>query len=548
MNLKKLIFIFLFAMQVPVWSGNYAQDVFNRLVNSTGNLYATKPTLVIVKSDLLVAETYSTGEIRIGTALIEKCRMFGKDSSNAIAHILSHELAHYYQNHSWISNFTSAYANVEWSRKLNENEQQFLPVYETQADELGFFYAMNAGYQSWKVASLLLDSIYVWYKLPKDLAGYPPLEQRKKISITASEKVGALVPLFKISNYFTLMGKYFPGEAQFAFYDASGSCLDHLLHENIQTPNILNNLGVLYFLKAQPGFYDPMNKIMYPVVMDLDASAMDMTEMVGIKGLNPSSGEMSAETIDLLERSKDAFEQALKSNKQYVPAHLNIAMVHFVLKEEGSMSDKIKFIKSLNIESNGPMASLVDQIEAFDHYLKGDAKKMTDAFKKAINKGDVSAKFNQDLLAKKGERNIENPEIIKWSIDTSEMIFGKKVGDFFSSYRSSQERRLDPYNEKFILWTDKKPEGCIYTFRSQESQTVFRDLVFFEVEDEMFFTSRGIRLTSFIEELEKVYGNPFYINHTYNGYQYLYPSQSMIVTVDVSTNRVVGIMYYGVKK
>ncbi len=162
-------------VSIPAWSNNYCRDVFNRLVNSVSTVYGTRPTLTIVESNTLVAETYNTGEVKVGSTLIELCRRFGKDSTNAIAHVLSHELAHYYQNHAWISNFTSAYANVEWSRKLTESEQQLLPVYETQADEMGFFYALNAGYQSWKVSGAVLDSIYTWYELPKELPGYPPL-------------------------------------------------------------------------------------------------------------------------------------------------------------------------------------------------------------------------------------------------------------------------------------------------------------------------------------------------------------------------------------
>jgi len=548
MNLKRLIFIFVFAMQVPFCSANYAEDVFIRLVNSVGNLYGTKPTLVIVKSDLLVAETYSTGEIKIGSRLIEKCRSFGKDSSNAIAHILSHELAHYYQNHSWISNFTSAYANIEWSRKLNESEQQLLPVYETQADELGFFYSLNAGYQSWKVSSPLLDSIYVWYQLPNELPGYPPLDQRKKISTRATEKVKSLIPLFRISNYFTLLGKYYPGETQYVFYESSGYCLDHLVHENIKTPNVLNNLGVIYFLQAQPMFYEPMNNLMYPVILDFDASSMNMNEMVGTKGLTPTSGDLSAEALDLLERSRDAFTQSLKINKKYYSAHFNIALVHFVLKEEGSLADKIKYIKGLSTDFDGPTALVLHQLEAFDYYLKGDAKKMTDAFKKAIKRGNLSAQSNHDILSKKASNTNDSPSPLKWTVDSTEKIFGKNVNEFFKSFKSSQETRLDPYTEKFILWTDKKTEGSIYTFRSQFSQTVYRDMLFFEVEDANFETSHGLKLNSSENDVIKVYGNPFYKNSSYNGYQYLYPSQSMIVTVDYNANTVTGIMYYGMKK
>jgi tetratricopeptide (TPR) repeat protein len=544
---KTAVILLLFVVSIPAWSNNYCRDVFNRLVNSVSNVYGTKPTLTIVESNYLVAETYNTGEVKVGSRLIELCRRFGKDSTNAIAHVLSHELAHYYQNHAWISNFTSAYANVEWSRKLTESEQQLLPVYETQADEMGFFYALNAGYQSWKVSGAVLDSIYKWYELPKELPGYPPLEQRKKISAGAKEKVAALMPLFRIANYFTIMGKYFPGETQYVFYESAGYCLDHLVHENIKTPNVLNNLGVIYFLQAQPYFYAPINKIMYPLVIDDNASAMDMSEMVGTKGQTPDTRELAAEAIELLEKAKDAFTQALKTNKNYMPANINITMVYFLLNEEGALADKLKFIQTL-VKDHESYLAIAYQVEAFGYYLKGDTKKMTEAFKKAIKLKDHIAQWNYEVLTKTKSNTNETLAGIQWPVDTNEKIFGKNVAAFFKGYRSPQETRLDPYHQKFIFWTDKKTEGTIYMFRSLFAQTVYRDMIFFEVENENFETTAGLKLGMQQDNVQKIYGNPYFKNVSASTDQYLYPSQSMIITVNHDSKIVTGIMYYGMKK
>lgn len=542
---KKIVVILFLLVSIPAWSNNYCRDVFNRLVNSVSTVYGTKPTLTIVESNYLVAETYNTGEVKVGSRLIELCRRFGKDSTNAIAHVLSHELAHYYQNHAWISNFTSAYANVEWSRKLTESEQQLLPVYETQADEMGFFYALNAGYQSWKVSSAVLDSIYVWYELPKELPGYPPLEQRKKISEEAKTKVQSLMPLFRIANYFTIMGKYFPGETQYVYYESAGYCLDHLVHENIKTPNVLNNLGVIYLLRSQPYCYAPLTKLMYPVILDDDASSMDMST-VGTRGPE-NAQELSAEALELLEKSRESFAAALKGNKNYIPANMNIALVHFLLKEEGALADKIKFIQG-SVKDQEAFLPVVYQIEAFSYYLKGDTKKMTDSFKKAMKLKDNSAQWNNEVLSKTTSNTNETMSGLKWPVDTNEKIFGKKVNEFFKGYRSAQESRLDPYHQKFILWADKKPEGTIYMVRSLFSQTIYRDMIFFEVENETFSTSAGLKLNESADKLQKIYGNPYFKNISASTDQWLYPSQSMVVTVNHTSQVVTGIMYYGMKK
>lgn len=533
-----------FLVNIPAWSNTYCRDVFNRLVNSVSNVYGTKPTLTIVESDFLVAETYNTGEVKVGSRLIHLCRSFGKDSTNALAHVLSHELAHYYQNHAWISNFTSAYANIEWSRKLTESEQQLLPVYETQADEMGFFYALNAGFQTWKVSEAVLDSIYIWYQLPAELPGYPPLEQRKKIALESKSKVQSLIPLFRISNYFTLIAKHASVESQYVFYQSSGYCLDHLVHENIKTPNVLNNLGVLYFLAAQAYFYEPVNRLMYPLVMDDNASAMDMSE--GVRGVTPSNQELPDEAVELLEKSREAFASALKGNKNYLPSNINMAFVHFILKEQGALADKIQYLQPL-VNEQQIFLPVLYQIDALRYYLKGDAKKMTESFKKAIKLNDKTAERNHLLLSKTKTNLDETMELVKWPSDTTEKLYGKKVIDYFNGFRSKKENRVDPYHQKFILWSDKNEDGIIYTFRNQILNTIYKDLLFFEITSLQFSTSKGLQLGMKAEEVEKKYGNQYTKSISSGSVQLLYPSQQMIVTIDHATGNVAGITYYGIK-
>jgi tetratricopeptide (TPR) repeat protein len=272
-----------------------------------------------------------------------------------------------------------------------------------------------------------------------------------------------------------------------------------------------------------------------------------MSEIVGTKGLTPSSEDLAAEAIDLLEKSKDAFTQALKGNKKYIPANINIAMVHFLLKEEGSLADKLKTIQTL-IKDQDSFLSVYYQLEAFGYYLKGDAKKMNDSFKRAIKLKDNSALLNNQYLNNTTSNTDEAMGMLKWPVDTAEKIFGKTVNSFFKDYRSSQDTRLDPYHQKFILWTQKKDGGTIYTFRSLFSQTIYRDVMFFEVEDLNFNTSAGVQLNTHADKVQKIYGNPFFKNVSASTDQYLYPSQSMIITVNHDSQLVTGIMYYGMKK
>ena len=72
--------------------------------------------------------------------------------------------------------------------------------------------------------------------------------------------------------------------------------------------------------------------------------------------------------------------------------------------------------------------------------------------------------------------------------------------------------------------------------------------MFFEVEDLNFNTSAGVQLNTHADKVQKIYGNPFFKNVSASTDQYLYPSQSMIITVNHDSQLVTGIMYYGMKK
>ncbi len=533
---------------IPARSNDFCTDVFNRLVNSAGNSYQPKPTLTIdVINEELIAETSNTGEIKVGFKLIELCRRFGPDSCNALAYILAHEMAHYYQNHGWLANFKSAYANVEWSRKLDVKEKKLVEVYETQADEMGFFYSLNAGYQSWKISTQVIDSVYKWFQLPDQLEGYPPLAQRKQIATSAKDKVCSLMPLFRIANNLILMGKYFPGETQYVFYQTAAYCYDHLIHENVKTPGILNNLGVIYFLQAQPYFYESVNKLMYPLIIDESTSAIDMAEVVGSKGVTSPNLVLAPEAIELLEKAKSLFNEVLKDNRDYLPAVNNISLVHFILNEEGSLSDRIKQMQKL-VKTNSAFGPNCYQLSALAYYLKGDKKKMTDYFKKAMKLDDNTAILNNDFLNKSTSHLNESMTPLQWPVDTFEKIFGLRVNEFFKKYRPAQQEkgRVDHYNDKiFTLWVEAMEDGNIYTFRSSFSQIIYRDLYFYEIVSGTARTSRGLKLGMTSNDLTGIYGSPYFKNVSASAEQYLYPSQFMIVTVNQNSQLVTGITYYG---
>ena len=75
------------------------------------------------------------------------CRAQGPDSLAALAALLGHELAHYYEDHGWIGDFGNGFADLEVAQSLKRQKRSPEKVVEieTQADYFGGFYGYVAG-------------------------------------------------------------------------------------------------------------------------------------------------------------------------------------------------------------------------------------------------------------------------------------------------------------------------------------------------------------------------------------------------------------------
>src|SRR5690349_3723993 len=92
--------------QVTAWKYTVANKVFGELLRARGDFRMQAPTLVMNKRERYVA-WMDPDQVQIG--LEEKaydiCATFGKDSLNALAALLAHELTHYYEKHDWSRHF-----------------------------------------------------------------------------------------------------------------------------------------------------------------------------------------------------------------------------------------------------------------------------------------------------------------------------------------------------------------------------------------------------------------------------------------------------------
>ena len=125
--MKKWFFIILFILPFGGKSQSVSKieatkTVFNNLVQAYANAKsAPKLQIVLLSTNKSVIAKYiiSLGNpiIEIDEKLINICFSMGEDSLNALSIILSHELAHYYNDHEWCSDY--AYALSSTNEKLS---------------------------------------------------------------------------------------------------------------------------------------------------------------------------------------------------------------------------------------------------------------------------------------------------------------------------------------------------------------------------------------------------------------------------------------------
>lgn len=297
----------------PILADSYktkvVMDVFKRLKNAKGDFRSRRPYLHFVKeSGSGVAAAYpKTGLILLEEKGYDICVSFGKDSLNALAVLLSHELVHCYEKHDWEEYFASEFKGFGLGGAVKDNMQED----EIQADYLGGFLAYQAGFTTFGIMPKFLDKVYEKYDLTDEkLSNYPKKEERKNIAKQSEERLKNLLELFEMGNFLVALEEY---DDALEYY--------YKVLEDFQSREIYNNLGVLSTLSAMKLFTPLENVFAYPVELDVQSR------------LNKGSrGDLRKEQREekLLE-AIDFFEKARQLDAFYPIAHLNEGCAHALL-------------------------------------------------------------------------------------------------------------------------------------------------------------------------------------------------------------------------
>ena len=248
------------------------------------------------------------------------CATMGADSLNALAFLLSHELAHRYKDHDWVADFVSGAADLEVGRRLDELnlDRAGMLARETEADDWGGFFSAIAGYPGADVAPAVLGRIYAAYGLPEELAGYPSLTERGQIAVRASDRLRRLVPIYEAGHLL----------ARIRIFEEAARCFDHIAVD-FPSREVLSNAGLARVLQALDGFQqDGAVRFVYPFEFDA-ATRLRRSETKQQSGDEDLLGQFEARRLyyERLQAAADWFEQARARDPAYVPAYVNLAGV-----------------------------------------------------------------------------------------------------------------------------------------------------------------------------------------------------------------------------
>lgn len=331
-----------------------SKQVLNDLKKSKGIFPEDKPHLSL--ETLPEGKKIAVIDVKDGSILLDPktyliARSLGKDSLNALAFILGHELGHYIHQHGIINHHVESTAPqavqinsdamnqtmaVEFQDKVEESNKVYN---EAEADFEGAFLGYLAGYQPSRAGKKLLSKIYndPGMNLNDAGPGYPTLAQRLEIISKTEREITELTPYFDLANYLMSIGQY---------QDAI-PYLEKVL-EKFQSREIYNNIGVLQILESLRIFEEPPIDYKVPLTLDANFRAphpdfVDEDED-GIVDLLSPDGWIQLDPCEIsalqkkMQETSIYFKKAIGLDQNYAPALLNLSIAQMY---EAILSKKI---------------------------------------------------------------------------------------------------------------------------------------------------------------------------------------------------------------
>ncbi len=340
-----------------------AELILHELFKATGNYQISQPQIEIVDSEEKIASySYRRNLILIEQKAIEVCQSFGKDSLNALAFIIGHELAHAYKGKDKGDVQHTSFLAYDRHFKASTRDEKL-------ADIQGAFNAYLAGYETAGILSKLIDNLYESYDLKgKTLHGYPELEDRKNTSYEVETILDTLIQVFESANYLTVLG----------YYDIAEKYYEYIL-QYYMGKELLNNLGILKIHQAIEVGGKNIDPYLLPLELDF-RSRLNKTRAEKL-----TYDELVKRKV-LLKKALFYFDKVVRFDTSYFPAQLN-KLCFMILNE--NYKEAINFYWS----------------DRFQHFIKSNETPKTEK-----SKAQIAVAIAYAFLGDKDLSNLQKAE------------------------------------------------------------------------------------------------------------------------------------------
>ena len=285
----------------------HIEKIWIDLNSAVGNIYVY-PDLEIMRGDRLGPAYFRDGIVYYDSAFINHL-IANYDSSFvklSVAYLFSHELGHYYLNHTDTHIKSMAYAQTSSKSVIlsGDSRKQDLLFKESEADLYGGLYSTQAGYYALDIAELFLTIVYDYYKLPKELSGYPSLADRIEVANNLKSIVQNINESYQIALALTYLGEHSTGQY----------LLKSIIRDTkFQTPEILHLLAYSIFLDATANIDSkPINTWSWPVDIPFDAYKKNETRGVGTNSIVQNLKEARVHELNALTLEKQTSSNLLE--------------------------------------------------------------------------------------------------------------------------------------------------------------------------------------------------------------------------------------------
>lgn len=323
-----------------------SNQVLNDLKRAKGILATERPLLIIPKEPFTGSQKLAVMNLDIGTITLDfrsylHCRKLGKDSLNALAFILGHELGHFIKEHGKVnhnidqistplSKFT-AFTPLQnetpprFEQKLNQALDQYSKTYhEAEADFEGAFLGFLAGYKPVQAGRDFLIAAYAdtLINLNNTAPGYPSLEERLEILAKTEADLKQYIPYFEMANYLVALEQY----------EDAVPYLEKILVK-FQSPEIYNNIGVILLLETIRLFPNLQTKYIMPLSLDATFRAPHpqyfntLSEEPALMAYATEITYRKSLGQQQLEQAETYFQKAFQLDEDYAVAYLNLSIV-----------------------------------------------------------------------------------------------------------------------------------------------------------------------------------------------------------------------------